>query len=180
MLVALYPIFSPQSKNVGPPVQTAAPGSAAAGSASNVDLTTMTPREAADRLWDRIQRAVEAGDTQEVISFLPMAIGAYEVAKPLDQDGKYHLSTLMMQALDNEGALEVAEAGLAENPDHLMNLAAAADAALALGDSASARTFYQRMMDAWDGEIAANRPEYLAHTNLQPILRQKAEALLGG
>jgi Double zinc ribbon len=172
MLVALYPIFSPTSKNLAPP-QQAAP-------ASSVDLTTMTPREAADRLWNRVMQAVSDGDTQEVVNFLPMAIGAYEVAEPLDLDGKYHLSALKLEGLDNEGALGVAEAALEIYSDHLLNLAAAAEAALALGDSTLGRSYYQRMLDVWDAELATERDDYESHKNMQPILLRSAEALLGG
>lgn len=174
MLVALYPIFSPQSRNVvqsQPTVGT---------SASNVDLTTMTPREAADRLWNRVMQAVSEGNTQEVVNFLPMAIAAYEMAEPLDLDGKYHLSALKLEGQDSEGALATAEEGLEIYADHLLNLAAAADASLALGDTLAARSFYQRMLDVWDDEVTSDRTDYELHKNMQSILRQSAEALLGG
>lgn len=174
MLVALYPIFSPQSKNLVPPQQAVGP------SASSIDLTTMTPRQAADRLWERVMQAVSRGDTQEVVNFLPMAIGAYEIVDSLDLDGQYHLSALKLEGLDGAGALEVAGAGLEEYPNHLLLLGAAAEAALALEDSTAARTFYQTMLDVWDAELSTNRSDYLAHANMQPVLRQSAEALLGG
>jgi hypothetical protein len=174
MLVALYPIFSPSSRNFNTPPPAPVP------SAANIDLSTMTPREAADKLWNRVMRAAFEGDSEEVFNFLPMAISAYEVAEPLDLDGKYHLSALKLEAVDNEGALAVAQSGLESHPDHLLNLAAAAEASLALGDSASARTYYQHMRDVWDAELATDRVEYLAHEQLQPVLLQSAEALLGG
>jgi len=177
-LVALYPIFSPQNKNVGDPQQTSqtAPGTGPSG----VDLTQMTPREAADRLFDRVMRAVAAGDTQEATNFLPMAINAYDMARPLDLDGRHHVAMLKLEGGDNEGALAEAEAGLEEYPNHLLLLGAAAEAQLAMGDTAQARTYYQRMLDAWDEELPSARSEYELHAGLQPILRQSAEELLGG
>jgi hypothetical protein len=174
MLVALYPIFSPQSKNI------VAPPPSASGPASNIDLTTMTPRQAADRLWNRVMQAVADGNTTEVTNFLPMAIAAFEVAEPLDLDGKYHLSALKLEGQDNQGALDTALEGLELYPDHLLNLAAAAEASLALGDSAQARAYYQQMMDVWSTELATEREEYQAHEKLQPVLLQSAAALLGG
>jgi len=140
----------------------------------------MTPRAAADRLWNRVMQAVSAGDTVEAGNFLPMAIGAYEMAEPLDQDGKYHLSALRLQGSDNPGALEAAVAALETYPNHLLNLSAAAEASLALGDSATARSYYQQMLDVWDEELATGLSDYVAHENMQPILLRSAEALLGG
>ena len=174
MLVALYPIFSPQSKNLVPPQQ------AAGGDASSIDLTTMTSREAADRLWTRVMTAISAGNTQEVVNFLPMAIGAYELAEPLDLDGKYHVSMLKLEGQDNDGALAAAEEGLELYADHILNLGAAGDAAMALGDTVTARTYYQHMMDVWDVEVASGRQEYELHKGIQAVLRRSAEALLGG
>jgi len=172
ILVALYPIFSPQNQNVGAPVGSTT------GAPPNLD--TMTPREAADRLFDRVMRSVAAGDTQDAANFLPMAINAYDLARPLDLDGRHHVAMLMLESGDNEGALAEAEAGLEEYPNHLFLLGAAADAHLAMGDTAQARNYYQRMLDAWDDELPSARPEYELHVNLQPILRQSAEEFLGG
>ena len=51
---------------------------------AGVDLSSMTPREAADRLFNRVMTAVAADDSTEVVSFLPMAIRSLELAEPLD------------------------------------------------------------------------------------------------
>jgi tetratricopeptide (TPR) repeat protein len=175
LLVALYPIYSPQNKNTGPlPVQTQPQPNA-----GTTDLSTMTPREAADRLFDRVMMASESGNTAEVANFLPMAIQAYEIAGPLDLDGRYHLSALQREALDFESALAVAEGALEEYSDHLLNLASAAAASLGLGDTVSARAYYERMLEVWDAEMASTRPDYEMHRNMMPILKASGEALLG-
>jgi hypothetical protein len=173
ILVVAYPVYGPGRVDPPPP-QAAAP----AGT-STVDLSTMTPRQAADRLFNRVMSAASAGDAAEVSNFLPMAIGAHELVEDLDADGKFHLVLLRLQGSMNEAALATAEEILAEQPDHLLGLAGAADASLALGDSASARAFYQRWLDAYDSEMAKGLSEYDDHSALFPTTRSTAEALTG-
>ena len=147
--------------------------------AAAVDLSSMTPREAADRLFNRVMTAVSTNDSTEVVSFLPMAIRAYELAEPLDADGMFHLSMLHLTATLDEEGLADAEAILEELPDHLLGLAAAGDASLALGDTASARVYFTRWLDVYDVEIARDVPEYQDHTQMIPGMRTRAEALVG-
>lgn len=154
------------------------PGGSGVGPAPNVDLSSMTPREAADRLFDRVMRAAEQGDSTEARNFLPMAIGAYERARPLDADGLFHLSILQQTGLDFEVALETARQGLQENPDHLLLLSAAAGAAQELGDTATARRHYSHMLEVWEAERASGREEYQIHSTLLPRIREDAETFL--
>ena len=163
----------------GAPAAMGQPG--ALGPAPQIDLSQMTPREAADRLYDRVMRALTARDTIEVLNFLPMAIDAYEIARPLDLDGLFHLSLLQRAALDFEGALRTAEEGLADDPDHLLNLAAAAAAAEELGDDALAERYHRRLLEVWDQERAReDRPEYREHEPALPEMRRAAERFTGG
>lgn len=172
ILVVAYPVYGP-GRTAPPPPPTAPP------SASAVDLSSMTPRQAADRLFNRVMSAASAGDAAEVTNFLPMAIGAHELVEDLDADGKFHLVLLRMQGSLNEDALASAEEILADQPGHLLGLAGAADASLALGDSASARAFYQRWLDVYDAEMAKGLPEYSDHSALLPTMRATAQALIG-
>jgi hypothetical protein len=80
--------------------------------------------------------------------------------------------------LDAEGLAD-AEAILEEQPDHLLGLAAAGDASLALGDTASARAYFTRWLDVYDAEMARDVPEYRDHTQMIPGMRARAEALVG-
>jgi len=155
-----------------------AAGIGALGPAPQVDLSSMTPREAADRLFDRVMRAASAGDLAQVQQFLPMAVAAYERAEPLDLDGRFHLAVLLTEGLRNEEALAVAEEGLAEDENHLLLLAAAADAAGQLGDTAKARTYYERLLARWDDEVARDLEEYQAHQGLLPNIKEQAETAL--
>jgi len=149
------------------------------GVAPNIDLNSMTAREAADALFNRVMRAVAQDNLQEANNFLPMALDAYELARPLDADGLFHLSLLQRASQRFEASLATALEGLEGNPEHLLNLSAAAEASLALGDSAAAVDYYRRMLTAWDRERAELRVEYEEHGPLLPLLREDAELLLG-
>ena len=157
--------------------QGAVPGNPAA-----VDLSTMTPREAADRLWDRVVRAAEAGDSVEARTFVPMGIAAYQRAGALDDDGLYHLSVLERIGGDFEGAIATAQQILNTNPNHLLGLHAAGEAALEAGDRDRALAFFQRLVDGFDEEQARALPEYApdAHGPLLPSILDGAQAVLSG
>ncbi len=172
VLVIGYPIYGPGRSAAPAPV-----GVGPATGAAAVDLSSMTPREAADRLFNRVMTAVSANDSPEVVSFLPMAIRAFELAEPLDADGKFHLVLLRLTGQFNAEALEGAEEILSEQPSHLFGLGAAGDASLALGDSASAREYYRRWSEAYETEMAKDLAEYREHPGVFPEMQAKAEAL---
>ena len=174
ILLIAYPVYGPDRQAPARPQASSGSTGAAA-----VDLSSMTPLEAADRLFNRVMTAVTTNDSTEVVRFLPMAIQAYQLAEPLDADGKFHLSLLRLTATLDEEGLGDAEEILEEQPDHLLGLAVAADASLALGDTASARAYYRRWLDVYDAEIAKDLLEYQDHTQMIPGMRAKAEALVG-
>ncbi|MFW6199126.1 MAG: double zinc ribbon domain-containing protein [Gemmatimonadota bacterium] len=150
------------------------------GPAPDVDISSMTPRQAADRLFDRVMRAGEAGDTAQVMQFLPMAIGAYERARPLDSDGLFHLSVLQRTGEQFEEALRTASTGLEEDPDHLLLLSAAAEAARQLEDTATARAHYAHLLEVYDEERSSDLEDYRIHSALLPVIRDDAESFLEG
>ncbi len=156
----------------------------ALGPTSAIDLGSMTPRQAADRLFRRVMGAVEAGNQAEANLFLPMAIASYDLIEALSLDDRFHLSLLHAVAEDGPSALAVAEAGLAFRPTHLLCLAAAAEAALLMDDSERATAYYQTLVDVYEDEIAAGLEEYgtgaTGHASLLPQLRAEAMAFLAG
>jgi hypothetical protein len=139
----------------------------------------MTPREAADRLFNRVMTAVSVDDSAEAGTFLPMAIAAFELAEPLDTDGRFHVVLLHLTGRFNAEALEGAEEILSEQPNHLLGLAMAGDASLALGDSASTRRYYRRWLDAYETETAKDLLEYRDHVAMFAEMQVTAEALGG-
>ena len=169
----------PLGAPVAPAAQPAAPF-AGGGTGTPPDLSQMTPREAADRLFDRVMRAVSANDSGEAQAFMPMALSAYEQAQPLDHDGLFHLSLLNRVAGNLDAALDNAQQVLAEDPNHVLALSAAAEASVELGDREAARGYYSHLLEVIDAEIARGLPEYVAHQTIMESVRSDAEAFLGG
>lgn len=147
-------------------------------SAPSVDLSSMTPREAADRLFNRVMAALAEGDQAEVEAFLPMAIDAYQLVPNLDADGHFHLSLLQQAGGDYQSGLETAEAVLFSDPDHLLALYAAGEAARELGETTRAREHFERLLEVFEVEMARNLPEYEEHANFLPTIRATAEDFL--
>jgi hypothetical protein len=174
VLVIGYPIYGPGRSAAPAPV-----GVGPATGAAAVDLSSMTPREAADRLFNRVMTAVSANDSTEVVSFLPMAIRAFELAEPLDADGKFHLVLLRLTGQFNAEALVGAEEILSEQPNHLLGLAMAGDASQALGDAAGARAYYRRWLDAYESEMGKDLLEYRDHGAMFPSMQATAEEMAG-
>ena len=155
-------------------------GTSGLGPTANVDLSSMSPREAADRLFSRVMSAIEQGNSAEASSFLPMAIDAYGLARPLDEDGLYHLALLQGAAAQFTESLATAREGLERAPEHLLLLSAAGDAAFALDDEATATEYYTLLLEAWDREMALGRLEYTDHSRILPLVREDAETYLEG
>ena len=184
LAVVAYPILVPQQTRQQNPGPTGGAQSELAptpfGNAGAVDLSSMTPIDAANRLFDRVMTLFEAGDTAQVQFFLPMATAAYEQAEPLDADGLYHLATLQRLSDQPGSALETAQRILEDAPTHLFGLSEAGEASLALGNTEEAQGYFQAVLDNWADEQAIARPAYQMHPAVMPTIRQAAEANAGG
>jgi tetratricopeptide (TPR) repeat protein len=144
------------------------------------DISGMPPIQAADQLFNRIMTAVESGDEATVQGFMPMAIAAYERARPLNADGFFHLNMLHRTAGDFPAAQAIAEEGLATDPDHLLLLAGAGEAAEAAGDLDTARRYWQHFLDAYDAQRARPLEEYMIHEGILEQSRTHAREVVGG
>lgn len=174
ILVAAYPIYAPDGDE-SPPAGAADPATGATGSAGPLN---MSMEEAAYRLFVRVMTAADTADTATVEQFRPMAISAYEQTAPLTDDARYHMALIHQVAGDHPAALEVVEAGLEESPDHLLLLSAAGDAALALGDTATALQRFRHLLEVYDAELASDRLEYVDHGAQMPVIRERARDLV--
>jgi hypothetical protein len=163
------------------PPSTAAPAGMAGGAAggaglgaATTDISNMSPREAADRLYDHVMRSISAGDTASALQFQPMAVQAYERAEPLDLDGLFHEALLELMA-DPAAAEATAQRILEAEPDHILGLGVAAQAAVAMGDSAKAKDDYEHLLRVYDAQSGRNLVEYDGHRNLMAEYRDLAQ-----
>ena len=161
----------------GPGAPPAAP---IAGVGTPPDLSSMTPREAADRLFTRVMTAVSASDSVQAQTFVPMALSAYERAEPLDHDGLFHLSLLNRVAGNLEAALANATEVLDVDSNHILALAAAGEATVEMSRTEEATEYYRHLLDVIDAEIARALPEYVAHGQIMESVRNDATAYLAG
>jgi hypothetical protein len=153
-------------------------GNPAAG-ASEVDLASMSPREAADRLFDHVMRDLSAGDSADAVAFQPMAVQAYERAEPLDVDGLFHLA-LLQRISDPTASLGTAQRILQQDSDHILGLGAAAEAAAQSGQTDLATQYYKHLLDVYAAQVALTLPEYEAHKTLLGEMKAEAEAFVAG
>lgn len=176
LAAVLVPRLQEEEAPQAPFAATGAP--APAGDARAVDLSSMTPRQAADRLFERVMRLVEGGDTAQARTFLPMALAAYDRVEEVDADARYHLAVLHLFGGDPAAARAQADSILAGTPTHLFGLYTAARAEQDLGNSAAAQALYQQFLDVYDAEVAAARSEYQAHEPAMPGMRQEAARMV--
>ena len=154
----------------------AAPLASGDGGGTPPDLSTMTPRERFDRLYNRIMRASEAGDQQTVTTFTPMALQAYEQLDSVDADARFHLATLKLHTGDVAGATAIADTLLRENPDHLFGYVIRGTVARWEKNEVAMAKAYGDFLARYDKEIAANRIEYTDHKRMLDDFRQSAAA----
>ena len=156
----------PQAERVNPdgtPVG-GAPGAGPGG----IDLGSMSPRQAADRLFDRVMREDEAGNEAQAQQFATMAIQAYGMLPPaeIDTDAQFHLALLNLVLDDADAADREADLILALDSEHLLALSIKARAADTRGDTAGRIAAYHRFLDALPGGLTSGKPEYQMHDNM--------------
>jgi hypothetical protein len=141
------------------------PGGVAAAMPRAPDISQMTPAQRAERLYDRIMTEAEAGRSDNVRTFMPMAVAAYEMLAPLNLDQRYDLGRIGEVGGDTALARAQADTILRERPTHLLGLILGARVARAAGDEPHARQFEQRLLSVAPRERNAGLPEYLLHKN---------------
>jgi hypothetical protein len=139
-------------------------GPGAEGPASRApDISNMSPRERADRLFDRVMRLDEEGKRDSVEFFAPMVMSAYQMLGPLDLDQHYDLGRIGEATGAAPLARAEADTILRASPTHLLGLALAARTAADAHRTAEARSYYKRLVAAARAEQAKNLPEYARH-----------------
>lgn len=148
---------------------TARPAAPFAGSGTGMprapDISQLTPEQRAERLYDRIMTESEAGNIENVRTFMPMAVAAYEMLSPLNLDQRYDLGRIGVVGGDSALARAQADTILASKPTHLLGLVLQARAARMEGNAALARKADARLLAAEPTERALGLKEYLLHKN---------------
>jgi tetratricopeptide (TPR) repeat protein len=178
--LALLLVLPYLQDNTTPDPSAAAPFAGGAAGGGAPPPLTGTPREQADALFNRIMSARESGDSTGAVFFTPMAIQAYGMAEPLDDDGRYHLALVHTVAGNHDEAVATAEQILEGSPQHLLALAAAAEAEAIRGNLDAARAYARRFLDAYPTERDRQLQEYVDHAAILPEYEREARALVEG
>lgn len=175
----LYAFLHFSRNDTGQEPAQSIPISAVGGQPADVSSPQpLTPRAAADQLFNQAMTAHETNDVVNAQRFIPMAITAYQRLSSLDLDARYHLALLALAAGRPHDALAQADTMLAEIPEHLLALSVSARAHETLGEEEQAIQFWQRYLNAYTPDVAASRPEYMDHARALPERRAHAERYL--
>ena len=137
------------------------------------DISSMSPAERADRLFNRVMSLSSEGKADSAAFFAPMAIAAFEALAPLNAHTRYDLGLVALVSGDAGRAAAQSDSILLERPTHLLGLVLAARVADMRGDSAAGRAARQRLLQAEKAERVAALPEYNDHdADLRAALEQ--------
>ena len=147
--------------------------------ASALDLSTMSPREQADRLFNKVMTLHEAGKADSVSFFAPMALGAYaNLGSNLDADSRLHLGLIELATGQNDAAAAQGDTIVRLSRTHLFGWLLKGQAALQARDSAAARRALRSYLQNYPSERARNLPEYAEHSSMLQEARDEAERLV--
>lgn len=140
--------------------------SAGAGAGTAPDISNMSPRERAGRLYDRIMRYAEEGKKDSLAFFAPMAMQTFQqLGADLDLDARYDYGRVAAETGSLDVAAAEADTILAASPTHLLGLALRARTALKRGDAKTAKAAWVAFLAAKESELKKSLPEYQAHAN---------------
>jgi ribosomal protein L40E len=163
----------------------AAPGTEAAAPATGpvratTDLSSLTPRQSADMLFNKIMTLHEAGKTDSVNFFAPMALQAYAMlGSDLDADARLHLGLIELAIGQPDPAAAQGDTILRKAPQHLFGWLLEARAAEEANDTAAMRRSLRTFLRNYQAERAKNLPEYGEHAQMLQETRDQAERLVG-
>jgi hypothetical protein len=185
LVVSLFwPNRTARQAEVSPPAgSTEAPATFNGPTATGTppDISRMSPREQAERLFNRVMQANSTGDTAGAKTFVPMAIGAYGNLPERSDDDHYHIAALQLVAGNPAAARAEADTILAKHPDHLLALFTAAEAEQLRDNAAEAKALLTRFLAAYPREsVRRDVPEYGEHQQALPIMEQAARRIVGG
>jgi len=127
------------------------------------DISSMSPEERADRLFNRVMSLWSDGKKDSAAFFAPMAISALESLAPMNAHLRYDIGLVALAGGDVDKAAALSDTILRERPTHLLGLVLASRVADARGDSAAGSAIRKKLIAAESSERAKPLPEYGDH-----------------
>lgn len=137
-----------------------------------VDLSSMTPRQAADRLFNRVMAAYENKDTAQAKQFAPMALEAYKLVETLDADAEYHVGLISYVLGNMDDVRKQIDILRKDSPDHLLASVLEIKVAKQAGDEKTVAETLAKAATVYDKEMQRKLPEYVAHRVTIETLRK--------
>lgn len=138
-------------------------GAAAGATILAPDISSLSPDERVDRLFNRIMTLASAGKDDSVAFFAPMAVSSFSALMPLNVHRRYDLGLVLLVSGDTDGAKAQADTILSSSPTHLLGLALAMRASNASGNSAEGKRLGAKFTASLTAERAKALPEYADH-----------------
>ena len=127
------------------------------------DISSLSPTERTDRLFNKVMLLYSQGKSDSVQFFAPMALTSYQMLGTMNNDQHYDMGRVAEVA----GAIPLAKAQadsiLKKSPTHLLGLILAARVAGLQGDSSALRSYEKRLVAAEKTELAKKLDEYDRH-----------------
>lgn len=127
------------------------------------DISSLSPDERVDRLFNRIMTLASAGKDDSVAFFAPMAVSSFSALMPLNVHRRYDLGLVLLVSGDADGAKAQADTILSSSPTHLLGLALAMRASNASGNAAEGKRIGAKFTASLTAERAKALPEYADH-----------------
>lgn len=166
------------STDTGMPPSAAAPFASGGGVAP--DISNLSPREQADRLFNLVMTAHEQGDAARMNQFTPMAINAYIALGALDPDAHYHVGLISAITGNLDEARARADSMDAAVPGHLLASMLRNSVAQMAGDEAASLAAQRAFLEHYDEQITSGRQEYIDHQRSIEPFKDQAAARVGG
>lgn len=145
------------------------------------DLSSMSPRERFNRLYNRVMRAAQSGNEAEVSRFTPMALLAYAQLDTVDADARYHAALLQVHTGQVDASRALGDSILAQEPGHLFGYVVRGTVARFKKDETGLSRAYGDFLEHYDREMERARAEYSEHrTSLDEFRRAALTAKPGG
>lgn len=162
--LTLLALLIPPQRNAGAAAAALPDGPPDSPVEAPPDLSSMSPRERFDRLYNRVMTAAEAGNAAEVSRFSPMAFAAYSQLDSADADARYHAAVLYLHvASDTAAALRLADSIAIAAPAHLFAILLRGTAARQSGNAPLLARAQREFLAAWEAEMQKDRSEYRDH-----------------
>jgi hypothetical protein len=123
----------------------------------------MSPRDIADRLFDRVMKLSGEGKVDSAQFFATMALQNYASMGDLDLDLRYDMGRVAEVAGRREIVKAQADTILARSPSHLLGLVLAIKAAAMAEDETALAAAQRRLVAAEPAERPKNLEEYQRH-----------------